>query len=227
MPTLHIDHAISDLTVWREAFDPLQEVRRQAGVLHEVVRQPVGEPHRIVVDLEFDTVENAQKFLEFLTKDIWATPANAPALVGSPTAVILETVLADDVRDRSVDPLDLVKQIYAGFEVGDPSIALEHFSEQATIEQDPRLPWGGRYTGRDGALEFMSKLVATVDTRLVIDTIFQAGDDIIQVGRSVGTLRDSGVPIDVAECHVWTIRNSVIDGVRFYIDSEAVLKALD
>lgn len=99
MPTLHIDHAISDLTVWRGAFDPLQDVRRQAGVLHEQVRQPVGDPHRIVVDLEFDTVANAEAFLEFLVNHIWATPANAPALVGSPTAVILDTVLAHDLRE--------------------------------------------------------------------------------------------------------------------------------
>jgi hypothetical protein len=98
MPTLHIDHAISDLAIWRGAFDPLQEVRRQAGVLHEMVRQPVGDPHRIVVDLEFDTVEHAEAFLELLVSNIWATPANAPGLVGSPTAVILDTVLADDLR---------------------------------------------------------------------------------------------------------------------------------
>jgi hypothetical protein len=98
MPTLHIDHAISDLTVWRGAFASLQQVRRQAGVLHEMVRQPLGDPYRIVVDLEFDTVERAEAFLEFLESEIWATPANAPALVGSPTAVILATVISDDLR---------------------------------------------------------------------------------------------------------------------------------
>jgi len=98
MPTLHIDHAISDLAVWRGAFDPLREVRRNAGVLHEVVRQPVDDPQRIVVDLEFDTVEHARAFREFLVDTIWATPANAPGLIGAPSAVILDTVLTDDLR---------------------------------------------------------------------------------------------------------------------------------
>ncbi len=96
--TLHIDHAFSDLTVWRGAIDPLREVRRHAGVVHETVRQPVGDPHRIVVDLEFETVENTEAFLEFLVSNIWATPANAPGLVGAPSAVILDTVFADDLR---------------------------------------------------------------------------------------------------------------------------------
>ncbi len=101
MPTLHIDHAISDLTVWRGAFDPLGEVRRQAGVTQEVVRQPVDDPHRIIVDLDFDTLEHAEAFLDFLQTSIWAVPANAPALVGSPSAVILETVLASDLLDAA------------------------------------------------------------------------------------------------------------------------------
>ncbi|MBK6857174.1 MAG: hypothetical protein IPG97_11670 [Microthrixaceae bacterium] len=102
MPTLHIDHAISDLEIWRSAFDPLKAVRRQAGVLRELVRQPVDDPHRIIVDLEFDTIVNAEAFLGFLEKEIWATPANAPALVGSPSAVILDTVIEDDHRHSNL-----------------------------------------------------------------------------------------------------------------------------
>lgn len=98
MPTLHIDHAISDLAVWRAAFEPLREVRRHAGVVRELVRQPLDDPHRIVVDLDFDTIEEAAAFLGFLEAEIWATPANSPALVGSPDAVILDTVISADLR---------------------------------------------------------------------------------------------------------------------------------
>lgn len=99
MPTLHIVHAISDLATWRGAFDPLREVRVQAGVVREVVRQPVDDPQRIVVDLDFDTLDHARAFLDFLETHIWSTPANAPALVGSPDAVILHTVLDDDLAE--------------------------------------------------------------------------------------------------------------------------------
>jgi hypothetical protein len=98
MPTLHIDHAISDLAVWRGAFDALRDARRQAGVICESVRHPVGDPGRIVVDLDFESLADAEAFLEFLETRIWATPANAPALVGSPTAIILDTVLREDHR---------------------------------------------------------------------------------------------------------------------------------
>lgn len=125
-----------------------------------------------------------------------------------------------------MDALELVKAIYAGFEAGDPSVALEHCTEQTTVEQDARLPWGGRYVGRDEVLRFFAKLVTTVDTRLVIDAIFQAGDDVVEIGRSVGTVRDSGVALDVPECHIWTIRDGLIHAATFYLDSEAALAAL-
>jgi hypothetical protein len=100
MPTLHIDHAISDLAEWRHAFDPLRDVRRGAGVVHEVVRQPLSDPHRVLLDLDFDTTEHAEQFLDFLQRNIWAVPANSPALVGSPTAIILTTVHESDLNDE-------------------------------------------------------------------------------------------------------------------------------
>lgn len=98
MPTLHIDHAISDLSTWRDAFDALQDVRRHAGVLQDLVRQPVDDPLRVIVDLDFDTIEHAEAFREFLVTTIWAMPTRSPALVGSPSAVILDTLLAEDLR---------------------------------------------------------------------------------------------------------------------------------
>lgn len=92
MPTLHIEHPITDLATWTRAFTALTEVRRQAGVRTETVRHPVGDKAFVVVDLEFATFEQAQAFLQFLETKVWAVPANSPALAGSPDARILEPV---------------------------------------------------------------------------------------------------------------------------------------
>lgn len=92
MPSLHIEHAITDLDTWQNAFEPLHEVRRQAGVIAEVVRQPVNDPNRVALDFEFDTLEHASDFLDFLQTHIWAVPENSPALVGTPTATVLNTI---------------------------------------------------------------------------------------------------------------------------------------
>ena len=94
MATLHIQHPISDLDTWLGAFNGFAEARKGAGVRAERIRQPAGDPHYIVVDLDFATVDEAAAFLDFLQKVVWAIPENAPALAGTPETMILEDVVA-------------------------------------------------------------------------------------------------------------------------------------
>jgi hypothetical protein len=90
MPTLHIEHAINDFDVWRAAFGRFAEVRTRSGVLAQRVHRPVDDPRYVVIDLDFGTTEEAQRFLTFLREQVWVSAANAPALVGSPQTRILE-----------------------------------------------------------------------------------------------------------------------------------------
>lgn len=90
MTTLHIEHEIVDFETWRTAFDRFAEVRRGAGVRGQRVQRPVGDPHFVVIDLDFDTAAQARSFLDFLESTVWASAANAPALIGTPQTRILE-----------------------------------------------------------------------------------------------------------------------------------------
>ena len=92
MPTLHIEHAITDFEAWSAAFNRFAEARRQAGVRDARVRRPVDDPAYVVLDLDFDTIDEAQAFLDFLTTQVWASAANSPALAGRVQARILEPV---------------------------------------------------------------------------------------------------------------------------------------
>jgi hypothetical protein len=91
MVTLHIEHGISDLAVWRGAFDRFADMRRESGVCAHRIAQPVDDDHYIMVDLDFATTEQAQRFLTFLRDKVWGS-ANAPALVGEPRTRILALV---------------------------------------------------------------------------------------------------------------------------------------
>lgn len=97
MPTLHIEHAISDFDVWTAAFNRFEEVRRSAGVRQQRVRRPVDDDHYVVIDLDFDTAEEAVAMLDLLRTRVWASPAASPALVGSANARVLETVELEPV----------------------------------------------------------------------------------------------------------------------------------
>jgi len=95
MPTLHIEHAISDFGVWQQAFTRFDAARQQAGVRSHQVRRPVDDDQYVVIDLDFDTVDQAERFRDFLRDKVWSSSADSPALVGSPETTILVQTLSD------------------------------------------------------------------------------------------------------------------------------------
>lgn len=92
MPVLHIEHEISDLAVWLDAFNKVAPARAAAGVTRTEVYQPDDDPNYVVINLSFENIDAASKFREFLINQIWSSPNSAPALVGPPTARVLSEV---------------------------------------------------------------------------------------------------------------------------------------
>jgi hypothetical protein len=92
MRTLHIEHPITDLETWVAAFNRFADARRGAGVRAERVQRPIDNPSYVVIDLDFDTTEEAGAFLGFLENQVWKTRANSPGLAGTPETKILEPV---------------------------------------------------------------------------------------------------------------------------------------
>lgn len=89
--TLHIEHAISDLETWH-AFARFEEAREKAGVRAQRIRLPVDDAKYIYVTLEFDSVEEAEAFKQFLETTVWASADASPALAGAPKARVLTEV---------------------------------------------------------------------------------------------------------------------------------------
>lgn len=90
MTTLHIEHAISDFAVWRGAFDRFEDVRRGAGVRSARVAQPIDDERYVVIDLDFDSADEARAFLHLLETKVWSSRDASPALAGAPRTQILE-----------------------------------------------------------------------------------------------------------------------------------------
>ena len=90
MATLHIEHPITDFGTWKAAFDRFAEAREKSGVRGHRILRPVDDARYVVVDLEFRTAGEAEKFLDFLRTTVWSSAQNAPALGGIPQARILE-----------------------------------------------------------------------------------------------------------------------------------------
>ena len=92
MATLHIEHPISDLPTWLSAFAHFADARSGAGVLAERIHQPVDDDKYIVVQLDFETIDHAAKFRDFLETVVWQSRDLSPGLAGAPQARVLQEI---------------------------------------------------------------------------------------------------------------------------------------
>jgi ketosteroid isomerase-like protein len=126
----------------------------------------------------------------------------------------------------SASPIDIAQTIYEGFSRNDLDTVLALCAADIVVIQDPALPWGGTFHGSAGVSEFAAKLITTIDSSIEAEQLFQAGDRVVQYGRTTGTIRASGAAFDISECHLWTIRDGFVHRAEFLIDTAAMLLAL-
>ena len=125
------------------------------------------------------------------------------------------------------DSTDTVRKIYEAMAARDVEWLLGVIAEDCVVTQDPALPWGGRYVGPGGFADFALVLTGTIDSAVTIDGVFEADGDVIQVGRTRGTVVATGVPFDLPEVHRWTLRDGRAVAAHFSIDTPAMLAALE
>jgi ketosteroid isomerase-like protein len=124
------------------------------------------------------------------------------------------------------EPIRVIEKVYAAFADRDLDALLALCAPDVAVTQDPALPWGGQYQGPDGAATFVMKLMGASDSIVTPEQLFAAGDDVVQVGRTAGTVRSNGASFDIPEYHVWTVRDGLVVRAQFFIDSTAMLEAI-
>jgi uncharacterized protein len=122
--------------------------------------------------------------------------------------------------------LEVVAAIYDAFARKDLEAVLTLTSPDIVVTQDPALPWGGRFEGHDGLGRFVMALLGSIDSAVTIEDMFQAGDHVVQHGRTAGTVRSNGASFDIPECHVWRVEDGVAVEAQYFIDSSAMLEVL-
>lgn len=94
------------------------------------------------------------------------------------------------------------------------------------VTQDASVPWGGRHVGQDGVTAFAFALIGSADSAITVESLFEADGQVIQCGRTKGTVRANGHAFDIPEVHLWTLKDGKIVGAHFAIDTPAMLAAL-
>jgi len=89
MPILRIRHAVRNFEGWKRAFDNDPMDRKGSGVRRYQVFRSVADPNLVMIDLELDTLAEADRLLGRL-QELWAGPGGA--VMQDPEAWILEPV---------------------------------------------------------------------------------------------------------------------------------------
>src|SRR5262245_28234542 len=103
--------------------------------------------------------------------------------------------------------VEVVRAIYSAMAARDFEQLFELIDADVVITQDERLPWGGRHVGHAGVAEFAGALTGSINSAVKHGALFAADDEVIQYGRTQGTVVATGVPFDIAEVHRWKIRD--------------------
>jgi hypothetical protein len=91
MAVVQIEHPVRDYAAWKAAFDSDPVHREASGVRRYQVFRPIDDPNYIAVDLEFETVPEAEAF-KLAIEALWQTPPAQAALAGAPRARVVDVV---------------------------------------------------------------------------------------------------------------------------------------
>jgi hypothetical protein len=123
----------------------------------------------------------------------------------------------------SEDNLNLVRSVY---QIKDISEIMAAFAPAFEIRQTESLPWGGRYQGLAGAQQFFAKLRGNIDSAVEIEEIFSVENKIVVKGRTRGKVLRNDKKFDVSIVHIWTLRKGKLAKFEPFIDTQAMLAAL-
>jgi ketosteroid isomerase-like protein len=84
----------------------------------------------------------------------------------------------------------------------------------------------GVYFGLEGVQEFYRDLLASFgELTSEVEEWIDAGDGVIAMVRSYGRGRRSGVPVDMLEAHLWTVRDGLLLRLQIFATRAEALEA--
>lgn len=86
---LQIEHAVMHFDAWKAAFDNDPVGRQKSGVRCYRILRPVESPEVVIIDLEFDTLDQAKALLAAM-QEVWKRVGGS--LIQSPQWRITELV---------------------------------------------------------------------------------------------------------------------------------------
>ena len=89
MPVVRIEHSVASFEKWKQVFDSDPADRKGSGVRRYSVLRLQDDPNYVMIDLEFDSIDEAEAFLRTMQR-IWGGPGKA--VMQNPRAHVADIV---------------------------------------------------------------------------------------------------------------------------------------
>ncbi len=119
-----------------------------------------------------------------------------------------------------------IESLYGAFARRDLKTILSLVSTDIVITQSTALPWGGHFSGHDGLQKALGALLQHVDSKVEIERMIDAGEDVVVIGRTKGIVRANGKSFDIPVAHVWRVQAGKLTAFYPYIENALMLEAL-
>jgi hypothetical protein len=109
----------------------------------------------------------------------------------------------------SEENVEVVRQAWEAYRRRDNEAALALYDPEIEIElRSEANVEASIYRGLEGVREFFRNWMSAFDDlRSEVEEWIDAGDQVIAMVRSFGRGKHSGVPVDMLEAHLWTVRD--------------------
>jgi len=91
MATLRVENTVRDFDEWKAVFDKFDRFRAEKGMRAYRMSRMVDDPTKVVIDLDFDSIDAAREFRGAL-EQIWRTPQSQQQLVSHGTPTLYDVV---------------------------------------------------------------------------------------------------------------------------------------
>jgi ketosteroid isomerase-like protein len=128
---------------------------------------------------------------------------------------------------QTTTPAQVIESVYTAFNRGDVAYIVSLVARNASWRQPATLPWGGDYTGPQGAMEFFTKLTTTMRTiAFEPKETISNGNDVVTLGEYEGASVKTGKSARARFAFRWHLEDGKIVAYDSYIDTAALLAAL-
>jgi uncharacterized protein len=125
------------------------------------------------------------------------------------------------------EPIDTLKDIYAAIQRHDTERLSEALAHDIEWTLPETVPWGGTHHGHLGVTAVVEIYDEHVDGLWADpDEFIEADDEVVVLGRVMGTARTTGEEFEVPFAHVWRLTDGVPSVLRGYYDTAPITTAL-